>query len=186
MAGATNSATAVADPLAELRDIHLPEAVSYWPLAPGWWLLLVSVLLLAGLIVWTVRRYRRNAYRRAAVRELDKVYQQYMSDVKGSTASDAGHNYLQRVNRLLKQVYFTHGVSQVAGLSSDGWISELQRVAPGVSMDCFTGRLADLYRPEPEVTGQDIERMQQELRRWLQKHKRVLLKAEPTGEAANV
>ena len=61
MAGATNSATAAADPLAELRDIHLPEAVGYWPLAPGWWLLLVSALVLAGLIVWTVRRYRRNA-----------------------------------------------------------------------------------------------------------------------------
>ncbi|WP_315982906.1 DUF4381 domain-containing protein [Aliamphritea spongicola] len=84
MAGATNSVTAAADPLAELRDIHLPEAVGYWPVAPGWWLLLASVLVLAGLIVWTVRRYRHNAYRRAAAKELDKVYQQYMSDVKAA------------------------------------------------------------------------------------------------------
>ena len=21
-----------------LRDLHLPDAISWWPLAPGWWL----------------------------------------------------------------------------------------------------------------------------------------------------
>lgn len=186
MAGATNSATAAADPLAELRDIHLPEAVGYWPLAPGWWLLLASVLLLAGLIVWAVRRYRRNAYRRAAVKELNNIYQQYISDLQGSTGPDAGQKYLQQVNRLLKQVYFTHGGSQVAGLSSDLWISELQRVAPGVSIDCFADRLAALYRPELDVSEPDAERIQQELHRWLQQHKRALLTAVPAGEPVNV
>ena len=47
------------DPLAELRDIHLPEAVSLWPLAPGWWLLLALIAAVLGLsiAVW-LRRYR--------------------------------------------------------------------------------------------------------------------------------
>ncbi|WP_315982907.1 hypothetical protein [Aliamphritea spongicola] len=38
-------------------------------------------------------------------------------------------------------MYFTHGASQVAGLSNGVWISELQRVAPGVSIECFADRL---------------------------------------------
>jgi hypothetical protein len=35
------------DPLAQLRDIHLPEAVSWWPLAIGWWL--VAIVCILGL-----------------------------------------------------------------------------------------------------------------------------------------
>ncbi|MDP7406676.1 MAG: DUF4381 domain-containing protein, partial [SAR324 cluster bacterium] len=27
------------DPLAALRDVHLPPAVSWWPPAPGWWII---------------------------------------------------------------------------------------------------------------------------------------------------
>ena len=34
-----NPAAATPDPLAGLRGYHLPEAVSWWPPGPGWWLL---------------------------------------------------------------------------------------------------------------------------------------------------
>ena len=38
--------TAMADPLAQLRDIHLPGPVESWPPAIGWWILLAIILLL--------------------------------------------------------------------------------------------------------------------------------------------
>jgi hypothetical protein len=59
------------DPLAGLRDIHLPEAVSLWPLAVGWWMVLgavVAVLLTAELL----RRRRLASLRAAALRELNE------------------------------------------------------------------------------------------------------------------
>ena len=32
-----------------LRDLHLPEAIGWWPLAPGWWILIAIALVgLAG------------------------------------------------------------------------------------------------------------------------------------------
>ena len=42
--------------LEQLADIHLPIEISYWPPAPGWWLL--SLILIAG-TGFMVRRYVR-------------------------------------------------------------------------------------------------------------------------------
>ncbi len=49
-----------------LRDIHLPEAVAWWPPAFGWWILAALVVVVAaalGVRVWQQRRHR--AARRA-------------------------------------------------------------------------------------------------------------------------
>ncbi len=45
------------DPLAQLRDLHLPQAVADWPPALGWWLL--AGLVLSGL-VWFMRALVRD------------------------------------------------------------------------------------------------------------------------------
>jgi hypothetical protein len=48
------------DPLAALRDIHLPEAVSFWPLAPGWWIALGIMVGLAVAILALIVLRRRS------------------------------------------------------------------------------------------------------------------------------
>ncbi|WP_394174929.1 DUF4381 domain-containing protein [Thalassotalea litorea] len=45
------------DPLAELKDIHLPDAISIWPLAPGWWIIIAIII---GLIVYVANRWRQQ------------------------------------------------------------------------------------------------------------------------------
>ncbi|MDE1570223.1 DUF4381 domain-containing protein [Aquabacter sediminis] len=45
--------------LAQLRGLHLPGEVPFWPLAPGWWMLagaLVVVLLIALYLEWRRRQ----------------------------------------------------------------------------------------------------------------------------------
>ena len=57
--------------LENLQDIVTPPPVSWWPLAPGWWMLLAAVLVVAGMIAFRLwRSWRVNAYRRAALRAL--------------------------------------------------------------------------------------------------------------------
>ena len=61
-----------ADALANLRDVRLPEAVSWWPLAPGWWALAALLAIGAGVALALLARRRRSA-RRAALLELERL-----------------------------------------------------------------------------------------------------------------
>ena len=60
-----------------LRDIHLPEPVNWWPPAPGWWLLLIScVIIIAGIFLFKYIRKRR-LLKRTVLAELDSIRRQY-------------------------------------------------------------------------------------------------------------
>ena len=66
------------DPLAQLRDIHLPDGVAWWPPAPGWWLLLL-LLAVIGALIWRYRQQqaRKRRYRVLALQELELYLQGY-------------------------------------------------------------------------------------------------------------
>jgi Domain of unknown function (DUF4381) len=86
------------DPLEALNPLRAPEAISWWPPAPGWWALLLAVLLTVGLAAYLLRRrYLRNAHRRQALLQLDRAQQAYRD------GGDASH-YLGQINALLKRV----------------------------------------------------------------------------------
>ena len=62
------------DPLAQLQDIHLPEQVHNYPLAPGWWLLLIVIgILLIWSIAIFVKHWRLNKQKRFALRQLNQA-----------------------------------------------------------------------------------------------------------------
>jgi hypothetical protein len=71
--------------LAGLRDYHVPEAVSWWPPAPGWWLLAGLMLVLLGAGWWY---YQRSALRRLALGELRQL--------ERSEPADAGRGIERR------------------------------------------------------------------------------------------
>jgi hypothetical protein len=60
--------------LADIQEIGMPTPVSWWPQAPGWQLLLAVLALVFAVLVWRrISRWRKDAYRRLALRQLRRI-----------------------------------------------------------------------------------------------------------------
>ena len=57
----------------ELRDIHLPTEISWWPLAPGWWIVIGLILLGIVISIFLYRRQQARKHYLAAEQELQKI-----------------------------------------------------------------------------------------------------------------
>ena len=62
--------------LQNLNDIVMPAEVAWWPLAPGWYVLVsVVLILLAYLVYRKLQQVKKNRYRVLALRELSELRQ---------------------------------------------------------------------------------------------------------------
>ena len=60
--------------LDRLHDLAPPPEVSWWPMAPGWYVVSGILLLVVLLVLYRFwRHWKANAYRRAALRELNSL-----------------------------------------------------------------------------------------------------------------
>lgn len=86
--------------LMQLKDVHAPDPITFWPLAIGWWLLIIlSMVTLSGLSYWLVRRHLKSAWKRQALKRFDELCTTYKKQ-------PSAENLLQ-INRLLKQALST-------------------------------------------------------------------------------
>jgi hypothetical protein len=124
------------NPLDNLRDIHLPAAVSWWPPAPGWWIVAGFALLALGWLAWRLyRRHARQAFKRQALRELRGLREA----LAGGQAPDAGE-LCRELSILLRRVALAaHPPEQVAGLHGEAWLSFLDQ--GGVRFSQGVGRI---------------------------------------------
>ncbi len=99
-----------------LRDIHLPDAISWWPLAIGWWLL-IAMIILFGLIYYLKRRYReKRKVTQAALQELMSIKADYDEN------RDA-QRFLEKLSILLRRVCLMIFPNQnVAGIIGKDWL----------------------------------------------------------------
>lgn len=136
-----------------LRDIHLPEPVSWWPPAPGWWLVLGLVIVAGALAFWLYRRPKpRTAPRRLALRELERLQAAY-----------GFHRDSRRLAGELSVLLRRTAISQfprseAAGLTGEAWLAYLDQI---LGQDRFTkgvGRqlISAPYWPAAEVEAEAL------------------------------
>ena len=86
----------------QLRDIHLPAEVGWWPPAIGWWVLALIVLIL---LVMLLQRWRQNrpkpvpAVCEPALAELERLEHTY---------GDEPEQLIREVSVLLRRLSLIH------------------------------------------------------------------------------
>jgi hypothetical protein len=132
--------------LSSLRDIALPDPPSLWPLTPGMCLLLVLILLpLIALTLHRIQEYRKNAYRRAGLKQLQSI------------------RSIDELQVLLKRVALTaFPRPKVAPLHGKAWCQFLETTCSQVSF-------SKLLVPTPDTVI--TEPVRKQAARWIRHHK---------------
>ncbi len=154
-----------------IKEIVLPEPVSYVPQAVGWWILLGVV----GLLVawWVYRRYIRwygNRYRRQALLELAMIKQQ-LSQKFGRISA------LAAISALIKRTAIeAFGRSNVAELSGQLWLEFLDCTGSTDGFSQGPGRLLPefAYAKQETLNEMSKEMIDQVLalvKDWIDQHK---------------
>lgn len=156
------------DPLAELRDIHMPGAIDTWPPAVGWWILLaIAIFLVLAALYWLYARWRANRYRREAITELNQLRADYQQHGEDSV-------YLAEYQCLLKRVALTrYAREDVASLTGESWVAFLDRTSKSQEFSMGKGQVLidSTYVPEPEA---DVAALHKMGVAWIKRHRREL------------
>jgi len=112
----------LANELAGLRDIRLPDAVPLWPPAPGWWIAL-GFILATGIALALYVHARRRSLRVAALAELERLQSSFR------VTDDVGA-FARGVSALLRRTALArYGQRAVAGLHGPEWLEFLDSSA---------------------------------------------------------
>lgn len=143
----------------DLKDIHLPEPIGWWPPAPGWWLVPLSLALSVVVVYSLYRRVTRKTVRKSALKLLDELRKQPVQDQMLALSGLSA--WLRRVAIGLD------GRSQVASLHGEAWLAYLDRGLADAPFSQGAGRcFADAhYRPVPQDV--DIDALFVLCERWL-------------------
>lgn len=112
-----------------LRDIHLPAPISWWPPAPGWWILLALVLLIPLAVFWLKRRPRKVRVQKAAAAALQTVLQDHARH--GDQAQ-----LLTELSALCRRIALSYCPrEQVAGVTGTAWGQTLNQLSEKPVLD---------------------------------------------------
>jgi len=162
------------NPLDQLQPLIAPPTISPWPPAPGWWLLLALLPVLAwGL--WRVRRWRPrkrplprteqplDPVRVAALEELARLPRPYDKAPAGA--------WLQQINALLKRLCRSHyPLANSHTLNGRQWLAFLDNRCPAAGLTRWMVLVEGAYKPECRLDDKAIAGLSQAVETWIRKH----------------
>ncbi len=150
--------------LDQLRDIRLPEAIAWWPLAPGWWVLVLTVVGLFALAGFVLLRHRKSL-RYRALAELSILKNDAMLRQQPLRLAE-------RVGTLLKRILLQQPQHQaLAASSGDSW-SDFLKDKPG-AMDATIAKFiatAPYMHDLPDATIPPVSSVLEAAENWIRRN----------------
>ena len=164
------------DPLANLRDIHIPGAIDPWPPAIGWWLIAAAALIAISYGIYLVFKWwKSNQYRREGIRALKYLLENHASEKQ----------YLRDYSDLLKRIALSaYARESVANLTGEAWVSFLDRSTGTQEFSMGEGQILiqGNYELNPKV---DVDKLHLLGLYWIKKHRTLLTMNHQTAPSAH-
>jgi len=151
------------DLLSQLRDIHTAPPVSWWPPAPGWWVL---AFLLMVLLVWIGRRllarYRIGRRRKQMLGWVDHLNATIDPQLQPQA-------YLATLNRIFKLVALrAFPERHCAAMAGQDWVDFLSdKMSNLQSAESLNVLASGPYDPAPRFDPEIISEL---TRHWITQH----------------
>jgi hypothetical protein len=156
-----------ANPLANLRDIHLPHAVSAWPPGPGYYALIAVFIILMLIYIKYKKKQAYTAPKQEALAELSRIEADYKQNSNAKPTAAA-------ITMLLKQVALVyHPRIDVASLHGHAWLLFLQETSQNIDFNAIQTSLLDT--PFNPKSREDLNPLLTATQCWIkQRRKRCL------------
>jgi hypothetical protein len=143
-----------------LKDIHLPEAIGWWPPAVGWWLLAVLIPLLIVFLYWLYKRLTRRTAIKTANHNLAVISQNPALD---------NNQKLRELSILIRRVAISvNPRTEVASLTGRQWLAFLDSSVTGAPFSEGSGQLlAEAPYRNTSPTEQEISQLISLCEDWL-------------------
>jgi hypothetical protein len=141
--------------LERLNDLALPPSVPWWPLAPGWYLVIAAMLIGLGFLAhrcW--KKWRAHAYRRSALAEL-------------KSAPDA-----TAIAELLRRSALAIAPrASIAALSGEAWLDWLAAQSPQPITDGLRQQLTAGVYGKASTSPADLAALREFASGWINTHR---------------
>ncbi|MEM1261104.1 MAG: DUF4381 domain-containing protein [Pseudomonadota bacterium] len=146
-----------------LKDIHMPPAASWWPLAPLTWVLIGVVLVVACSIVWQLTRHGRQTryrwmaawYARRRRSDWRRAVRQRLQTLRSAYAQNGNDQaLLSGLSMLLRRALITEvGRQRAAAPIGDDWLQLLDGDDPSRPFSTGIGRVFEYGPYQASVTS---------------------------------
>ena len=135
------------NPLDALKDIHLPPPISFWPPAPGWWIIIGLFLILCLCFLWFFLKTRRHSrLKREALLLIHKHESKFLC------RQDAAQAYRDHSLLTRRLMVTLSSDPRVAGIHGKRWPEFLHHISRGIASttDSFESLRELPFRAHPE------------------------------------